>query len=186
MKSLILSIFLSATVLHAKPLKVFILAGQSNMEGHAKISSFDHIGMDPKTAPLLKEMRDKSGNPRVLDNVRMSYLTGGKENGVGTGPLTAGFGSRSNPTEPGEKIGPEFTFGITMEKLLGEPIVIIKTAWGGKSINTDFRPPSAGPYEFNEQQIENFKKQNKDVAAELAKRNESAGVYYRCMTDHVK
>ncbi|MDA7515045.1 sialate O-acetylesterase [bacterium] len=41
----------------ANPLKVYILAGQSNMEGHAKLSSFDHIGMDPKTAPILKEMR---------------------------------------------------------------------------------------------------------------------------------
>jgi hypothetical protein len=27
----------------AKPLKVFILAGQSNMEGPANISTFDHI-----------------------------------------------------------------------------------------------------------------------------------------------
>ncbi len=26
-----------------KPLKVFILAGQSNMEGHAKIETFDNI-----------------------------------------------------------------------------------------------------------------------------------------------
>jgi hypothetical protein len=35
----------------AKPLKVFILAGQSNMEGHAAISTFDYIGKDPLTAP---------------------------------------------------------------------------------------------------------------------------------------
>ena len=186
MKQLILSLILCATAC-AKPLKVFILAGQSNMEGHAKISSFDHIGMDPKTAPMLKEMRDDKGNPRVLKNVRMSYLTGNRDgNGVGLGPLTAGFGSRSNPTEPGEKIGPEFTFGIYMEKLLNEPILIIKTAWGGKSINTNFRPPSAGPYEFNEKQIENYKKRDKDVKAELAARNEAVGVYYSYMVDHVK
>jgi alpha-galactosidase len=41
----------------AKPLKVFILAGQSNMEGHAQISTLDYIGKDPLTAPILKEMR---------------------------------------------------------------------------------------------------------------------------------
>ncbi|MBL8869938.1 MAG: hypothetical protein JNK90_09085, partial [Planctomycetaceae bacterium] len=40
------------------PLKVFILAGQSNMEGHAEIRTFDYIGKDPATAPLLKEMRN--------------------------------------------------------------------------------------------------------------------------------
>ena len=39
-----------AAQLHAKPLKVFILAGQSNMEGHAKIETFDYIGDDPATA----------------------------------------------------------------------------------------------------------------------------------------
>ena len=35
----------------AKPLKVFILAGQSNMEGQAKVETFDYIGDDPATAP---------------------------------------------------------------------------------------------------------------------------------------
>ena len=56
-----------ATSADAKPLKVFILAGQSNMEGHAAISTFDYIGKDPLTAPLLKEMRNPDGTPRVCD-----------------------------------------------------------------------------------------------------------------------
>ena len=42
------------------------------------------------------------------------------------GKLTAGFGASA------AEIGPEFTFGIYMEKLLGEPILLIKTSWGGK------------------------------------------------------
>ena len=37
----------------AKPLKVFILSGQSNMQGHANTSTFDYIGKDPLTAPIL-------------------------------------------------------------------------------------------------------------------------------------
>ena len=53
----------------AKPLKVYILAGQSNMEGHAAVSTFDHIGMDPNTAPMLKEMRNADGTPRVCEDV---------------------------------------------------------------------------------------------------------------------
>ncbi len=40
-----------------KKLKVFILAGQSNMEGPARVETFDYIGDDPATAPLLKQMR---------------------------------------------------------------------------------------------------------------------------------
>jgi hypothetical protein len=37
----------------SKPVRVFILAGQSNMEGHADVDTFDYIGDDPATAPLL-------------------------------------------------------------------------------------------------------------------------------------
>ncbi len=176
----------SASSLTAKPMKVYILSGQSNMEGHAKISSFDHIGMDPGTVPLLKEMRGKNGSPTVLDDVWITYRTGKAEDKPGVGKLTAGFGSRRVSTEAGEKIGPEFTFGIYTRKLVNEPILIIKTAWGGKSINTDFRPPSAGPYEFNEKQLETFKKQGKDLAALKAAKVEATGYYYRMMMDHVK
>ena len=35
----------------AKPLKVFILAGQSNMEGHASVKTFDYIGRIPSRPP---------------------------------------------------------------------------------------------------------------------------------------
>ena len=52
-----------------KPLKIYILAGQSNMEGHAKVETFDYIGDDPNTAPLLKEMRGPDGKPRVCERV---------------------------------------------------------------------------------------------------------------------
>lgn len=43
-----------------KPLKVFILAGQSNMQGHASVTTFNSMASDPKTAPLLQEMRDNN------------------------------------------------------------------------------------------------------------------------------
>ena len=50
----ILTAFLALGIsAQAKPLKVFILAGQSNMEGHAKIETFDYIGDDPATAPRI-------------------------------------------------------------------------------------------------------------------------------------
>ena len=57
-----------------KPLKVFILAGQSNMQGHANISTFDSMADDPKTAPLLKEMRGPDGKPRVCEKVWISSV----------------------------------------------------------------------------------------------------------------
>ena len=173
----------------AEPVKVYILAGQSNMEGQAKVETFDYIGDDPATAPLLKDMRAADGKRRVCERVWISYLTGSPDRstlGEGFGRLAAGYGSRSNPKEDGGKIGPEFTFGLTMQKAYDGPILIIKTAWGGKSLHTDFRPASAGPYEFGEEQLENFKKQGKDIEQIKADKVKATGRYYKLMIDHVK
>ncbi|MDT8392068.1 MAG: sialate O-acetylesterase [Lentisphaeria bacterium] len=162
MKRSLSAILISASVVGlysqavAAPLKVYILAGQSNMEGHADTRTFDSLGMDPKTAPLLKEMRGPDGTPKVCERVWISYLTG--DNTVKQGPLTAGFGAQGR----GPKIGPEFTFGITLEKQVKGPILLIKTAWGGKSLHTDFRPPSAATEE------------------------KPVGEYYTLMVNHVK
>ncbi len=170
----------------SKPLKVFILAGQSNMEGHAKISSFDHLGMDPKTAPILRQMRASNGTPQVCDQVWISYFTGSGDGGEGFGKLTAGYGSRRDPQKDGGKIGPEFTFGIYMQKLLGEPILIIKTAWGGKSLYNDFRSPSAGPYQFNDSELESFNKRGVNIEDAQTKVAQNTGRYYQMMMKHVK
>lgn len=170
----------SGAMAQEKPLKVFILAGQSNMEGHAQIRTFDYMARDPKTAPILEEMRNADGTPRVCEKVWISYLTG--DGDEYSGKLTAGYGAKGR--EP--KIGPEFTFGIYMQKLLDQPIMIIKTAWGGKSLHTDFRPPSAGPYELNQQQVDQFTKRGMDLDEWKADKAKATGHYYRLMTDHVK
>ncbi|MFO8013597.1 MAG: sialate O-acetylesterase [Phycisphaerae bacterium] len=159
---------------------MFILAGQSNMQGQAHVRTFDVMRLDPKTAPILEEMRAADGTPRVCERVWISSIGCADEEQVGR--LTAGFGAKKG----GPKIGPEFTFGIYMQKFADEPILIIKTAWGGKSLNTDFRPPSAGPYEFNEKQLEGYKKQGKDIDAIKAEKAKATGRYYRLMIDHVK
>ena len=197
--TLLITTLFAAANADAKPLKVFILAGQSNMEGHAEVRTFDYIGKDPLTAPLLMEMRNPDGTPRVCDKVWMSYLTGpydGSANGEGLGKLTAGFGERgNNPTKLSGKIGPEFTFGIFMEKELKEPILIIKTAWGGRSLNTEFRPPSAGQYKLPKQIQEVWDKypqgahgvpKLEDRKKWHADKDASSGVFYRMMIDHVK
>jgi hypothetical protein len=170
----------SASAENTKPLKVFILCGQSNMQGHANISTFAPMRLDPKTAPILKEMVNDDGTPRVCDDVWISSIGCAEEEQVGK--LTAGFGASKN----GPKIGPEFTFGIYMRKLVDEPILIIKTSWGGKSINTDFRPPSAGSYQFRDEQLRQFEDQGKDVEKIKADRAAASGHYYRLMLDHVR
>ncbi len=185
---------LSVVQSSAAPLKVYILAGQSNMEGHAKIETFDYLGDDPATAPILKQMRGPDGQPAVCEKVWISYLTGpydGSANGEGTGKLTAGFGARDDATKSNGKIGPEFTFGLTMDAALEEPVLLIKTAWGGRSLNTEFRPPSAGPYELNDYQKKLYYGPPghgvpKDMDEWLAEKKQETGRFYRYMVEHVK
>ena len=164
------------------PLKVYLLVGQSNMQGHAQVRTFDHIGMDPKTAPILKAIRNADGTPKVCEDVWISSVDTAAPGSERHGRLTAGYGASGR----GLKIGPELTFGIYMKQHVDETILIIKTAWGGKSLNTDFRSPSAGPYEFNAQQLENLKKQGKDIAQARAGRAKMTGQYYRLMMEHIK
>ena len=70
------TVLFAAAGVEAKPLKVFILAGQSNMEGPASVNTFDYIGDDPATAPMLKMMRGADGKPAVCDGAWISYLMG--------------------------------------------------------------------------------------------------------------
>ena len=180
---------------HAKPMKVYILAGQSNMLGNAKIGTFDYIGDDPATAPMLKDMVGADGKPVTCDNAWISYFTGEHKNGESIGKLTAGYGARHNIQKSDGKIGPEFTFGIYMQKHVKEPILIIKTSWGGKSISNEFRPPSAGPYKLCKLAQKKFA-ENPNGAHGIPSENDrpewwrrkqaGTSVCYRAMIKHVK
>ena len=82
---------------------------------------------------------------------------------------------------------PELTFGITMQQHVGEPILLIKILGAAKP---EHGFPVAERNGFGNpvqrQQIENFKKRNKDVAAERKARAERTGVYYRLMLEHIR
>jgi len=153
----------------AKPLKVYILAGQSNMEGHAQTMTFPAMAKDPATKNLYDKIVDAEGKPKVFEDIPISYSYGDFGGTLGerkSGKLSVGWGSQHHVGTG--KIGPELTFGITMHELEGEPILLIKNAWGGKSLMVDFRPPSAGDLPDDHK--------NKD----------KAGAYYKGMMDHVK
>ena len=124
-----------------KPVKVFILAGQSNMEGHGFIKadpkrnegkgSLEYLTKDKGTADKYKHLLGKDGNWVVSDDVWIHYLDR-------KGKLTVGYGAKE------DRIGPELGFGHVIGEAYEEPILLIKLAWGGKSLAKDFRPPSSG------------------------------------------
>lgn len=154
-----------------KPLKVYILAGQSNMQGSAHFRTFKAIGDDPKTSALLNVILDQNGDPVVCDNAWINYFTQQNERDtVLQGKIKVGYGFDH------ECIGPEYAFGIYMDKAHDEPVLIIKTAWGGKSLAVDFRPPGAGPY------VPSLKEKDQgNVPA-----NDVVGHYYREMIRDVR
>jgi alpha-galactosidase len=117
------------------PVKVFILAGQSNMEGHGGIRTIDALGNDPEHGQLLKKVKNADGSWAVRDDVFVYYK---RSDDVVKAPLTVGQGCSSG------EIGPELMFGMIMGDYYKEPVLLIKTAWGGKDLYCDFRPPSAG------------------------------------------
>jgi Domain of unknown function (DUF303). len=167
------------------PLKVFILAGQSNMQGHAALSTLDAMADDPTTALLLREMRKPDGSLRACKNTWISSIgcagDGWSDCIEQMGRLTAGFGASP------EKFGPEWTFGIFMEEQWSGPILIIKTAWGGRSLHTDFHPPSADPVVPNDYMRARWQERaDLDPAEEAAKIHENIGVFYRHMIEHTR
>ena len=120
----------------AKPLKVFILAGQSNMEGHGGIMTLAQLGKHPTHGHLLKKIKNADGSFVVRDDVFVSYK---KENEHIKRPLSVGMGAWGP-----EWFGPELMFGIEMGDHCKEPVLLIKTCWGGHNLFGCFRPPSAG------------------------------------------
>ena len=56
-----------------KPVKVFILAGQSNMEGKAKVSLLEYQVKQPTTRPLFERFQ-KDGRWLERDDVLIKFL----------------------------------------------------------------------------------------------------------------
>jgi alpha-galactosidase len=116
------------------PVKVFLLAGQSNMEGQGAIDgdkgTLQSMVKDPATAARYKHLVDKDGKWVVRDDVWCSY--GNK------GALTAGGFAGAGC------IGPELGFGLEVGNYLDNQVLLVKIAVGGTSLAGPWRPPGAG------------------------------------------
>ena len=132
-----------------KRIRVFILAGQSNMEGQGVVA-YDHPKYynsgkgnlvwsmkNSKSAALMKHLKDADGKWVERDDVRISFRD---KREVRTGKLSVGFTGYGGTSH----IGPELQFGHVVGDHVDGEVLLIKTAWGGKSLYRDFRPPDSG------------------------------------------
>lgn len=159
------------------PVKVFFLVGQSNMEGKGNPVHLDTYKDDPAIKPTYAGLKDGEGW-KVRDDVWITYPS--KSKGAKHGPLTVGYGTKGV-----DSIGPEFGFGHTVGNAIEEPVVLIKIAWGGKSVAVDYRPPSAMPGE-EEMKALLERMQKKNPKATLNDVKARYGHFYREMIRHAK
>lgn len=154
-----------------KGIKVFILAGQSNMVGYGKsedggnpqwvkgsqepkeikagLGSLRYLAMRDKDFPeyeyasLLEDPKKPETSPwKTRKDVKVWWRNGhsGKLGDfISKGDLGPKFqGANSN------WFGPEFAFGqIIGDFYKQEDVIIIKTAWGGHALASNFRSPTA-------------------------------------------
>jgi lysophospholipase L1-like esterase len=132
------------------PLHVFLLAGQSNMEGQGVVDLDDERDYnggrgtllaflrEPKNTAAWPGLRAADGSWVERDDVFVTYRPELGPRKVG--PLSIGFAVYQGR----HHIGPELGIGRALGDHLAAPVLLIKTAWGGKSLQRDFRPPSAG------------------------------------------
>lgn len=158
--------------------KVFILTGQSNMEGKGRALHLDTYKADP----LIKDTYDtlkKGEGWAVRDDVWITYPT--KNGGAKSGGLTVGYGTKGE-----DSIGPEFGFGHTVGEAIDSPVVLVKVAWGGKSLAVDFHPPSAGlPDQVGlDAMLERMKKKNPQATLDDVKAK--YGYYYRQLVEETE
>ena len=131
----------------AKPVKVFILMGQSNMVGLGKIGPADKPGSlehAAKTKKLYPFLVDDAGNWTERKDVRNVRVMVGK----GDGPM--GVHNNEWMSVKGRSIGPELGIGHELGQLLDEPVMILKSCIGNRSLGWDLLPPGSKSFEFTE------------------------------------
>ena len=140
---------LAASVTSAKALQVYILAGQSNMEGQSVVDltgknynegrgTLVEVMARPANAERYAHLRAKDGSWVVRKDVWIRYQR--EKQPLLVGELSVGYAVYGDK----HHFGPELQFGHVVGEASRDQVLLIKTAWGGKSLFRDFRPPSAG------------------------------------------
>ncbi|MEZ6142097.1 MAG: sialate O-acetylesterase [Zavarzinella sp.] len=129
-----------------KPVKVFILLGQSNMLGFGKVvgdkdGTLEHAVKTKKLYPFLVDAEGKWTVRNDVRNVRVMVGRGGGAMGIHNNEwLTIGKGN----------IGPEIGIGHHVGNTLTEPVMILKSCIGNRSLGWDLLPPGSKGFETEE------------------------------------
>jgi hypothetical protein len=129
----------------SKPVKVFLLMGQSNMIGFGKIAgpdtegSLEHATRKEGLYPYLLAADGAWSVRKDVRNVRVMVGRGG------------GMQVHANDwlTIQGKAIGPEIGIGHHLGNLLEEPVLLLKSCIGNRSLGWDLLPPGSASFEHS-------------------------------------
>ena len=173
---LLLTALIASPLEAREPTKIFILAGQSNMQGHGRISMGKDGDLDYAAKQEAFSYLKKGDTWIERDDVWYYHKNGKGE--VTRSKLKPGLGARA------DSIGPELAIGHVLGEHFDEPVLLIKCAWGGQAIGMTFRPPSASVPEYFGEKFENAKKKQADLTEDEFK--ERFGSRYRQTLDEVE
>ncbi len=142
-----------------KPVKVFILMGQSNMVGMGKIAGGEgSLENAVKTKNLYPYLVDDAGQWSERKDVRfVRYMSG-------RGPINNEWLTVKSGT-----IGPEFGIAHPVGNAIDAPVMILKTCIGNRSLGWDLLPPGSERYEFEGKVFPAYKERPDSWAADPAK-----------------
>ncbi len=139
-----------------KKVKVFIIMGQSNTLEMGKVKGDNEGSLEyaVKTEKLYPFMVDDAGNWTTRQDVRNLHVMGSG------GPGKTSVRRDDWLTVSGGKIGIETGIGHQLGNALDEPVLILKSSIGNRSLGWDLLPPGSPSYEF-EMEVKN--RQTKQV-----------------------
>ncbi len=122
------------------PTKVFLLVGQSNMQGFGFISEDKDGDLDYAAKNGHEYLKDGDGKWVERKDVFYYHKSGDNVKACTLSVDNVKKVYRGHPS-----VGPELTFGHILGQHFEEEVLLIKCAWGGQPLAGTFRPPSSGP-----------------------------------------
>jgi hypothetical protein len=117
-----------ASGLHAGPVRVYLVGGQSNADGRASVA-----GLSPPLSDPLSSVPIYYDDDFTADGARWQDLRPG---------MSEGYGQSTNGTS---LFGPELAFGHSLhDSTPDEPMAIIKYAYGGTNLDVQWNPGVGG------------------------------------------
>ncbi len=124
-----------------RPVRVYILSGQSNMVGFGQIAGSEPGTLETITMQdgLFPFLRDENG---WVERDDVYYR--GVASALGNGKLRPGFGANSGV------FGPELGFGHVVGDYYEEPVLIIKASVGNRGLLWDLLPPGSEQFDWTD------------------------------------